>query len=160
MTAEVARIVNGDTSRFYDIAPTAKPRMTRRDKWAPSKAAKRYFAFRDAVAYAKLELPEDFFHVVFLIRAPLSWSNAKRQRHIGRPHLVKPDKDNLEKGLIDAVFRNRDDAHVWNCASTKLWSGHAGIVISDSWFPFWELPVNLVALVQGTLPTVDFDPRV
>ena len=160
MNEEIARAVAGQASRFYDIAPTPKPRMTRRDKWKPSAAALRYFAFRDAVGWAKIELPADFFHVVFLIQVPPSWSQKKRTEHIGQPHTQTPDADNLVKGLIDAVYRNADDAHVWNYATTKLWSGMSGIVIAETWFPFWELPVDLPTLVRGTFSTIESDPDV
>jgi Holliday junction resolvase RusA-like endonuclease len=157
---EIARAARGQASRFYDIEPTPYVRQTQADKWKKRPEVLRYRAFRDEVAWMKLELPEDFFHVVFLIETPRSWSAKKRLEHIGQPHLCKPDKDNLEKGLIDAVYRNRDDAHIWNGASTKIWAGLSGIVVSDTWIPFWELPVDLPALVRGTLHTVDSDPDV
>ena len=152
--------MRGQASRFYDIEPVPAPRQSPRDKWKPSKAVLRYRAFRDEVAWMKLKLPEDFFHVVFLIETPRSWSRTKRLEHIGLPHLPTPDADNLAKALIDAVYRNRNDSVVWNYATTKLWAGCSGIVISDTWIPFWELPVDLAALVRGTLHTVDSDPDV
>ena len=97
---------------------------------------------------------------MFLIQVPPSWGRKKRTEHIGQPHTQKPDADNLAKALIDAVYRNEDDAHVWNYATTKLWSGMSGFVISETWFPFWELPVDLPTLVRGTFSTIDSDPDV
>lgn len=169
---ELTRAVRGQASRFYDIKPVPAPRQSERDKWKPSKAVLEYRAFRDAVGWRKVELPEDFFHVVFLIECPRSWSQYKKTKMIGHPHKsgdqpdgsfvkeCKPDADNLAKALIDAVFRNVDDSHVWNYTTTKLWAGASGIVISETWIPFWELPVDLSALVDGTLHTVDFAPDV
>ena len=157
---EIARIVSGQTSRSYDIAPTPAPRQSPRDKWKPSKAVQVYRAFRDEVAWNKVELPADFFHVIFLIDCPRSWSRKKRLEHCGHPHLGTPDADNLAKALIDAVYRNQNDSIVWNYATTKLWAGTSGFVIADTWIPFWELPVDLPALVRGTLHSVESDPDV
>jgi Holliday junction resolvase RusA-like endonuclease len=144
-----------DRIRVFDIPPTPAPRQSRRDAWAPSKAVLRYRAFRDEVALKIKELPEDFFHVVFLIPVPASWSQKKKLEHIGTPHTGKPDKDNLEKALVDAVYRNRDDGHVWNTASTKLWSGYPAIIIADDYLPFYEIPVDLGELVRGSWDVYD-----
>lgn len=139
-----------DRIQVFDITPTPAPRQSPRDKWKPSKAVQIYRAFRDEVGLKIKELPQDFFHVVFLIQVPRSWSEKKKREHIGLPHLGVPDKDNLEKALIDAVYRNRDDSHVWNTASTKLWSAYPAIIIADDYLPFYELPVDLPALVRGS----------
>jgi len=144
-----------DRIQVFNIAPTPAPRQSARDKWKPSKAVQIYRAFRDEVGLKIKELPADFFHVVFLIEVPRSWSEKKKREHIGLPHLAKPDKDNLEKALIDAVYRNRDDSHVWNTASTKLWSAYPAIIIADDYLPFYELPVDLPALVRGSWDVYD-----
>jgi len=115
---------------------------------------KRYRTFRDHVALERLELPGDFFHALFLIECPRSWSQKKRQQHVGYPHLQTPDGDNLVKALIDAVYRGLDDAHVWNYAVTKLWSGMPGIIIADGHLPFPELPVDLPLLIRSTIDSV------
>lgn len=36
----------------------------------------------------------------------------------GKPHQSKPDKDNLERALLDALFE--DDAHIWDSRARKL----------------------------------------
>ncbi len=115
---------------------------------------KRYRAFRDHVALERVQLPADFFHVIFLIECPRSWSQKKRQEHVGQPHLQTPDGDNLVKALIDAVYRGLDDAHVWNYAVTKLWSGMPGIIVADAYSPFYERPVDLPTLIRNTIESV------
>lgn len=50
----------------------------------------------------------------------------KRQEMTGKPHQQKPDKDNLEKALMDAIYA--DDAHIWDSRVTKRW-GEAGQII-------------------------------
>lgn len=144
-----------DRIQVFDITPVPAPRQTKRDKWNPSKAVQIYRAFRDEVGLRIRELPEDFFHVVFVLPVPRSWSEAKKARMIGQPHQGTPDKDNLEKALIDAVYRGRDDAHVWNTASTKLWGGVGAIIIADDYLPFMELPVDLAELVRGSWEVYD-----
>lgn len=50
---------------------------------------------------------------------PPSWSDKKRSAMNGKPHQQKPDKDNLEKALLDAIFD--DDSRVWDGRVTKVW---------------------------------------
>lgn len=116
---------------FYPITPTAAPRQVKKDAWRPSPAVERYRTFRDDVGWRKVQLPVGFFHVVFFMPMPKSWSETRKARFAFRPHERTPDKDNLEKALVDAVYRGRSDAHVWHSASTKLWSFEAAILISD-----------------------------
>jgi len=146
--------------RVLDIAPVAAPRQSRRDKWAPSRAVQNYRAFRDHIGYKVQELPADFFHVVFVIPMSESWSRKKKLELCGHPHELKPDTDNLVKALIDGVYRDREDSHVWNYAATKLWGFTGVIVISDDWLPFYELPVDLGALVRGSWEVYDRTPIV
>lgn len=144
-----------DRIQVFDIAPSPYVRQSQADKWRKRPSVLKYRAFRDEVALRIKELPEDFFHVVFLIQVPASWSEKKKREHIGTPHMNKPDKDNLEKGLIDAVFRGRDDGHIWNTATTKLWSAYPAIIIADDYLPFYEIPVDLAELVRGSWEVYD-----
>lgn len=106
--------------KIYDIIPVPKPRMTQRDKWNPSDQAKRYFAFKDECRLKGVTVPEYGGHIVFHIPMPKSWSKKKKAQMIGRPHQQRPDKDNLEKALLDAVYD--DDCRVWDSRVTKLWA--------------------------------------
>ncbi len=142
------------------VTPIPAPRQSRRDKWKPSKAVLAYRAFRDEIGYKLDELPADFFHVVFLLPMPASWSDRKKLETVGWPHKGTPDKDNLEKALVDAVYRGRDDSHVWNTASTKLWAYSGAILISEDFLPMFELPVDLAELVRGSWAVYDRTPVV
>jgi Holliday junction resolvase RusA-like endonuclease len=144
-----------DGIRIYPITPSPYVRQTRADKWKKRPSVLKYRAFRDEVALHIKELPADFFHVVFLIPVPMSWSEKKKAKMIGRPHLGTPDKDNLEKGLFDAVYRFGDDGHIWNSSSTKLWAGIGAIIIADDYLPFFEIPVDLAELVRGSWEVYD-----
>lgn len=146
--------------QIIDVRPTPAPRQSRRDRFAPSKAVRDYRAFRDLVGYKIQELPEDFFHVVFVIPMSQSWSEKKKRELAGWPHKLKPDADNLVKALIDAVYRNREDSHVWNYSVTKLWGFTGLVMIADDFIPFYELPVDLAALVRGSWEVYDRTPIV
>ena len=58
---------------------------------------------------------------------PKSWSKEKKEQMACTPHQQRPDKDNLEKALMDAVLD--EDCMVWDSRVTKLWATHGYIVI-------------------------------
>ena len=113
--------------RVYDITPIGKPRMTQRDKWQKRPPVLRYRAFCDEVRLNHVSLPESGYHVTFILPMPASWSRKRRAEMCGKPHQQKPDKDNLEKALLDAVFD--EDSHVWDGRVTKIWGEKGQIVI-------------------------------
>lgn len=113
----------------YPIVPCPKPRMTRADKWKKRGPVLRYRAFCDEVRLHKIQLPASGAHVVFIIPMPASWSAKKRQAMNGKPHQQKPDKDNLEKALLDALFE--DDSHIWDSLVSKIWGEEGAIVIQE-----------------------------
>lgn len=115
---------------LYPIVPVSAPRQGRRDSWKPSPHVLRYRAFRDLVAAYKVEIPDAGAHLIFLLPMPASWSKKKRAAQLLEPHLQKPDADNLAKALIDAVYRDRDDSHVWDYRATKLWAPVGGVIVS------------------------------
>ncbi len=117
---------------FHPIPPCSAPRQCRKDAWDPSPHVRRYRTFRDDVAKLGVKLPADFYHIVFLLPMPKSWSNKRRREMNLTPHTSRPDKNNLEKALEDAVYRFGDDAHIWNSHSTKVWHYTGGMIVSSS----------------------------
>lgn len=123
------------------VNPIGKPRMTRttgrmmaqknppRDPKMLSKwrSLKRYKAFCDELKLRRVSIPESNAHVVFVLPMPPSWSQVKKDAHRGRPHRQKPDKDNLEKALLDALLI--EDCGVWDSRITKVWGDHGAILI-------------------------------
>lgn len=97
-----------------------KPRIMRGER---SKVADRWRKYKaDLIWLAKkmdLELPDSNFHVIFYLSPPKSWSEKKRMESLDMPVRVKPDLDNLEKSLYDALFEN--DSHIWDAHCTKLY---------------------------------------
>ncbi len=115
--------------KIYNVVPMGKPRMTRADKWKKRPEVLRYRAFCDHVRLLGVKLPEANSHITFILPMPKSWSKKKRAEMNGKPHQSKPDKDNLEKALLDALFE--DDAHIWDSRVTKLWGEVRQIIIRE-----------------------------
>ena len=112
----------------YLINPVPKPRMTRADKWKHRPATDRYWSFKDEVALNKVDLPASGASVMFLMPMPKSWSKKKREEMDGKPHVQKPDLDNLLKALCDAVYG--EDSCVWHFNEvSKRWACVGSIVI-------------------------------
>jgi Holliday junction resolvase RusA-like endonuclease len=112
----------------YRIDPISKPRMTKRDKWLKRPCVQKYWQYKALVRESGITLPEGNFHVTFILPMPKSWGRKKRDLMRGKPHQQKPDKDNLEKGLLDAIFD--EDCRVWDSRVTKLW-GEEGEIWLD-----------------------------
>lgn len=108
------------SNKIYDITPVAKPRMTRSDKWKKRPATAKYWAFKDEVRKQGVHVPESGSHITFYIPMSKSWTKKKKLMLNGKPHQIVPDKDNLEKALLDAIYDN--DAHIWDSRVTKLWA--------------------------------------
>lgn len=114
---------------IYNITPVPKPRMTQGDRWSKRKPVLNYFAFKSECKLKGVTIPECNYHVIFVIPMPKSWSNKKRAEMKGKPHQQRPDKDNLEKGLLDAIFD--EDCRVWDGRATKIWGETGQIIIND-----------------------------
>lgn len=110
--------------KSYPITPVPAPRMTRSDKWRKRPCVMRYFAFRDKVRELGIVLPIPY-KVTFWMPMPPSWSKKKRDEWHGKPHMNRPDKDNLEKALLDSLYE--DDAEVWSGWVEKRWA-HDGYI--------------------------------
>lgn len=61
---------------------------------------------------------------------PKSWSGKKRAQMAGKPHQQRPDRDNLEKALLDALFS--EDCAVWDGRTTKVWGETGQIIITTA----------------------------
>ena len=115
--------------KLYPVVPVPKPRMTQRDKWQKRPAVMRYRAFCDDLRARNCTFPESGSHVIFHMPMPASWSKKKRAEMLGQPHQQKPDVDNLQKALMDAVLK--DDSGVWDMRITKIWSDTGFIEIRN-----------------------------
>lgn len=117
------------TIKTYNLTPVPKPRMTRSDAWKKRACVMRYWAFKDKVRELGITLNDSNQHITFILAMPKSWSKKKQLDMDGKPHQQKPDKDNLEKALLDSLFT--EDKHIWDSRVTKLWGPRGQIIIED-----------------------------
>jgi len=118
---------SGAGVRVYKIKPNTKPRMTQSDKWKKRPATTRYWAFKDEVRRLGIKVPASGSHIIFHIPMPHYWAKKKKAEYDGQPHQSTPDKDNLEKALLDAIYDK--DEHIWDSRVSKLWAYEGAIEI-------------------------------
>jgi len=116
-----------------NIAPVAKPRMTRRDRWLnpPRKCVQKYRTWSNEIRQICLEakfFPGDQLNLEFHLPMPKSWSKKKKIEMDGKPHQSRPDLDNMVKSL-DALVP--EDSGIWDLSAKKYWS-YEGYIIMEN----------------------------
>lgn len=102
--------------------PMGAPRQSRCDTWRPRPVVLRYRAFKDA---ARAAAPEGMSQEPYGVRIqaylsmPASWSKKKKLEMEGKAHRVKPDWDNVAKGVCDALWEQ--DSCIASGVVTKTW---------------------------------------
>jgi Holliday junction resolvase RusA-like endonuclease len=96
------------------MAAIGAPRMTRRDVWQQRPCVVAYRAWKDQVRLrAPKTLPEAATVVrldwVAEYRPPESWSRKRQMEAIGKPKRTKPDRDNIDKAILDVLFPGCDE---------------------------------------------------
>lgn len=87
---------------------------------------------------------------VFLLPIPKSTSKKDRAAMMGRPHMKKPDIDNLQKALLDSVWPEGDQ-EVWDWRCSKLWWNSGAIILYDAPPLPFTVPLQLDEL-DGVAP--------
>jgi len=109
------------------IAPLGKPRMTRRDKWKKRPCVMRYREFADKLRTYFVGIDLTDVHALSWIAyfpLPVSWSKKRKAAMRGQRHYSKPDRDNVDKAILDALFDQ--DSGVSHGTLTKLWDDGNG----------------------------------
>lgn len=122
--------VDLQTVAFY-LMPVAKPRQTRRDRWAKRPCVVAYRAFADELRLLAKRYSfalENGLAYEFHLPMPASWSKKKRAEKLGQLHDQKPDLDNLIKAVWDALAEE-DKAIAHIAGAKKVWSEQAAIII-------------------------------
>lgn len=119
----------------YNINPVPKPRQTRRSKWKKTLSDERYYRFKDETKLLRVSVPENGYHVLFVLKMPKSWSKKKRDKMRHTPHQQTPDKDNLEKALLDALYKQ--DSHIWDGRCSKIWGDEGKLIIIEGLQTDW-----------------------
>lgn len=111
------------------VVPIGKPRMTRRDKWLKRPATDKYWSFGDelrALLGIAHKLPSAPANVSWTAYFPMpqSWSKKKQQEMSGKPHQARPDRDNVDKAVLDSLFL--DDSTAASGNLQKRWDDGKG----------------------------------
>lgn len=105
------------------VDPMGKPRMTQSDKWKKRKVVQKYWVYKDMLVQTakgiNFIMPECNYWIFCYISMARSWSKKKKKEFADCPHKLKPDKDNIEKGILDALCK--EDSHIWDGRITKIW---------------------------------------
>jgi len=111
--------------------PVAKPRMTQRDKWKQRPDVMRYRAWCDFVRIVAGKIPDanlvEAVNWTAWFKLPASWSRKARAAAIETPHRQRPDKDNLDKGVLDTLWK--EDAAIYRGSQAKYWGEEPRIEI-------------------------------
>ena len=110
-----------------------RPRMTRRGiTYTPSETVSFENTVRAVAAEKFLEPLEGPVRVIIEahFETPKSWPKAKTAALQGKPHIQRPDIDNIEKAILDGLNRIAfaDDSQVCDMRTRKHW-GIAGRTI-------------------------------
>lgn len=116
--------------------PCAKPRMTQRDKWDNRKCVVKYRAWADlarvSVAEQLVEMPEAesilSLSWVAHIQIPKSWSKKDKAAAVGQLHRSKPDRDNIDKAVLDSLFKA--DQAIASGHIEKRWSNEPRLEVT------------------------------
>jgi len=120
-------------------------RSNRNSHWTNPQVAKYHDYKSKLQTLMRMEnfvMPDSGYWLKFYIPMSKSWSNKKKTAMLSKPHQFSPDKDNLEKGFLDAYFYRpkkaktntingdkRKDCVVWDGRVSKYWSDEGSIVI-------------------------------
>lgn len=128
---------SNERRQVFSIAvdPVPAPRMTRRDKWLKPRrpCVQRYFDYRERLQREIGDIPivPDEVHARFFVAMPESWSKKKRQEMDGTPHRTRPDRDNFDKAICDALFL--EDGGVWKGSQEKRWAEKGRVELTMVW---------------------------
>lgn len=97
----------------------------------------KYTEYKKAIAdIAKVKIKEKligpvYMEIQYYFTIPKSWSQKKKNEHIGNWHTSKPDIDNLNKAIMDALngIAYLDDAQICYIKSSKKYATNSNISI-------------------------------
>jgi len=117
----------------FNLIPMGKPRMTQRDKWLnpPRPEILKYRLCKHAIQdYANMEgfVLGDVLEGTFILPMPKTWSKKKRNLMDGKPHLNKPDLDNIIKFVQDSL-KPKGDQNIHTIVANKIWGEEGKIIL-------------------------------
>lgn len=114
-----------DTTRKADwwftvgVPAIGKPTMTQRDRWKVRDCVARYRLFCDQLRHAAGEIPPAEDTGLIIVSAkyvpPSYLSKKKRTSLFGTLKRTKPDGDNIQKAVFDALWKNDERLGIVTC---------------------------------------------
>lgn len=128
-------MIEGQQNFTIWVTPMGKPRMTRRDKWAKRPCVQRYWAYKEALKAGCVGVHPRPLSVSWRVWFPLpkSWNKFKKATLAGKLHRYKPDRDNIDKGILDALWK--DDSGIADGGMSKFWDDGNGARIELTVMP-------------------------
>jgi Holliday junction resolvase RusA-like endonuclease len=143
LQVESERYILEHKRRFYlfDVIPMGAPRLSQSDKWKINpnhidplkrqrKVVTNYYVFKNTLHYQAKQMQFELgktLDALYLIPMPNTWSSKKKERMNGMPCEVKPDTDNITKGIKDTFRKN--DSDIWYEKAEKRWAFKGSIII-------------------------------
>ena len=120
--------------------PIGKPRQTRSDRWKQRPCVVRYRSWADQARLAAFGHPGKKLTLTgpTTLRV-VAYIDSGKQHRVG-PHTVKPDIDNIEKAVMDALFEN--DQMVYRSSVEKVWADGGLPRVIVEWSEKIGFPVN------------------
>lgn len=124
-------VVTGPVHQHFVLTeePMGKPRMTQADKWKKRPAVVRYREYADRLRLLCTGINPDAIGLSWTayFEMPKSWSKKKKAAMKGKLHRQKPDRDNVDKGILDALFKEGlGDQGIATGTLTKYWDDGQG----------------------------------
>lgn len=124
-------------TQTFQITPVSAPRMSRQDRWMERPVVVAYKAY--GIKLRTTAMKEGYklassIALVFTLPMPVSWSEKKKERFLGKPHQQRPDIDNLIKGFLDSLlYRDKtdNDSRIWNITAYKIWGQKGSISVEN-----------------------------
>lgn len=117
-----------------------RPKFSRRGKFVSTYTPKETVSFEQTVGMIGLEhfdVPIQGpvrLEVLAIFKPAKSWSKKRRAEAMGQWHTQKPDKDNIEKAILDGLNRiaYADDSQVASGGCDKIWGEVEKTVVTIS----------------------------
>ena len=119
--------------KVLNVIPFPKPRMTRSDKWKKRKCVIKYREYCDILRNECEKQRYQLINplsIVFVLPMPKSWSKKKKSFMDSKPHVSRPDLDNLIKAFQDALAGEDSYIHTYG-KMHKMWGYDGKIVLFD-----------------------------
>ena len=90
--------------------------------------------------------------LIFYMPIPKSWSKKKQREALGKPHIKKPDTDNMIKLVLDRANGTlfNDDKYVYKICAEKIYSDNPRIELGIEYKEMskWDILVLLDLYIQ------------